>query len=551
MSEFLTLFKYELKKQFPAFFKRDKKHLAGFLFSSIFTLVIIGLCVFLMSIITKNYVLVKVDKVLDSSTRAYELLNLYYVFILIAMIFICLEKMRKSFVDKTDRKIFLRLPIKQQTLFIAKLIVLLISTYLIALLFIIPTNIIVYLAVKPSWVFWLKTFVVFLLLPIVVLLFASLFIVPYIKLIDFLKNKYIFMFILLTVIFIATFFLYSMILGIIQNYLETGLIRFLFNDDFIYAMDLLLLITYPANCFAGITMGKNLLISYLVVVLCVILSCVVVYYITKKLYNITLYKNESAIVYKKVSKVKEHSVFATLIKKEFISVFREPKHMFSYFVIATAMPVMVYCCYTLFESLILNMIGVRFSFELALLVILVFSVLTNTFCSTNISREGKTLLKQKTMPIQVEKLLGAKIVFCSMVSISAVVLSSLILIIVTSLNILSGLLCMFVGIMFSLSQIFIATKIDLKNVKIISSSVEVEKQENRTVTKVVTLGIVLSLIVGIGDILLGMLSKGLFEMSFPICFVYLIPIFISAVYLILAIVYYRKNLQQALERVNK
>ena len=551
MSEFLTLFKYELKKQFPTFFKRDKKHITGFIFSSIFTLFIIGLCIFLMSIITKNYVSIKVDKVLDSSTRAYELLNLYYIFILIAMIFISLEKMRKSFVDKTDRKIFLRLPIKQQTLFITKLIVLLISTYLIALLFIIPTNIIIYLAIKPSSIFWFTTFVVILFLPIVVLLFSNLLIVPYIKLIDFMKNKYIFMFILLTVIFILTFFLYSIVLGIIQNYLETGLIRFLFNDDFIYVMDLLLSITYPANCFAGIIMGKNLLVSCLVVALCVVLSGVAVFYITNKLYNITLFKNESAIVYKKVSKVKEHSVFVTLIKKEFISVFREPKHMFSYFVIATAMPVMVYCCYTLFESLILNMIGVRFSFELALLIILVFSVLTNTFCSTNISREGRSLLKQKTMPIQAEKLLGAKIIFCSIVSVSAVILSGLILIIVTSLNILSGLLCMFIGVLFSLSQIFIATKIDLKNVKIISSSVEVEKQANRTITKVVTLGLVLSFVVGIGDILLGILSKGLMEISFPVCFVYLIPTFLSVVYLILAILYYRKDLQKTLDRVNK
>ena len=52
----------------------------------------------------------------------------------------------------------------------------------------------------------------------------------------------------------------------------------------------------------------------------------------------------------------------SLMKKEFICIFREPKHLFAYFSIAASMPLMVYCCYTLFESLIYNMIGLEINF---------------------------------------------------------------------------------------------------------------------------------------------------------------------------------------------
>ena len=119
MNEFLTLFKYEFKKQFPPVFKKRKIDIVGFVLSIIFTITIATLCILLMSTIAQNYVLVKIDKVLNVSQRAHELLNLFYCLIMLAMFFVCIEKMRKSILDQSDRKVFLRLPIKQSNLFLA------------------------------------------------------------------------------------------------------------------------------------------------------------------------------------------------------------------------------------------------------------------------------------------------------------------------------------------------------------------------------------------------------------------------------------------------
>lgn len=550
MSEFWTLFKYEMKKQFPVFSKRNKLDIPSFVLSSFFTIAIILICGFLMSIIAKNYLQVRVDKIFDNTARAYELLNVLYNLVIIVLTFFCFEKMRKSFTDKTDKKIFLRLPIKQQNLFLSKLAVLLLNNYITAFLLIVPINIIVFIALKPSAIFWFTTVVVWLLLPIVVMLFVGIFIVPYIKLIEFLKTRYVLMFAMLTLILVGLFYVYSILLGVIQNYLETGLIKFLFNEKFLDTMQLLLKITYPANCFAGIMVGKDLLKSCLVILLYMLAAVVVTYFVTKRLYHVALYRDEAKkAVYKNKTSVKKLSPILAMIKKEFVSVFREPNHMFSYFVIAAGMPVMVYCCYTLFESLIYNMLSFKFTFELALLIILVFSVLTNTFCATNVTREGKAILKQKTLPITSTQFLDAKVIFCSIVSIFSVVLTSTVLIVVTELSVLSGLVCMLIGSLFSVAQIFIATKYDLKTAKITTSSVEIEKQTSRTIARVVTLGLILALVVGVGCVLLGVLAKGIMGASVHVCFVYIIPSVLGMLYFGFAFWYYKKGSQKALDRV--
>ena len=64
MNTFSTLFKYELKKQFPLNFKKGKMDIVGFVLSFLITVAIIGMFIFFMSIIAQNYVAIKVDKIL-------------------------------------------------------------------------------------------------------------------------------------------------------------------------------------------------------------------------------------------------------------------------------------------------------------------------------------------------------------------------------------------------------------------------------------------------------------------------------------------------------
>lgn len=553
MSLFRVLFKYEFKKQFPISFKKEKKDIVGSVLSFLVTAGIIGMFIYFLSIISKNYIAIKIDKVYDPTSRAYELLNVFYVAILLLMFVLSLENMRKTLVDKTDKQVLLKLPVKEQTLFLSKLSVLLLKNYIMAFLLVIPTNIIIYISLMPTWIFFLNTFVVWLLFPIVVLLFTSVFIVPYIMLMNFIKNKYLVIFILLSLILISFVLLYISFLKVVQGYLETGFIKFLFNTDFIETLQSLLLFTYPANSLAGIVIGKDLLKSYIIAILCSILAGVLVYFVTKKLYHITLYKNESIKSYKKAGKVRKTSPLFALIKKEFISISREPKHIFSYLVIATTMPILVYCCYTLFSSLISNMLGIELPFALALFIVVMFSVLTNTFCATNITREGTTLLKQKTFPIKASQILTAKVIFCSIISLLSVFVSVLVLIFATNLNYWQGILCLLVGGLFTMSQILVATRLDLKNTKMSFTFQQIEKHTSTTIAKVVTLGLIISTVTGLLSLIVGIMSESsiIADVKIHRCFTYLIPIGIGLIYMGLSIWFYFQKLQKALDNITK
>ena len=554
MREFWVLFKHEFKMQFNTR-QKGKFDFIGSLLSLLTTLLVGVVFVVLVSTIVENYVALEMNKVSAPLERSHELLNVFYTVLILTMSFVCMEKMRGTLTRKKDRDIFLRLPVKHQTLFMSKLCTLMIWNYLFALLLIVPVNLIFYLVLKPTIMFWGYTLVVWLLMPMTAFLIATVFLVPYIKIIDFVSNKYWLIFLILSAIVIGAFLLYSGLLSILQSLMETGSIKFLFNAQFVRDLQSLLTWTYPANSFASIVLGQNLTQSLLIVLPLTLLSVVLVYFVSKGLFHATMFKNEAK---RKTGKVKTsyrtHFRLTALLRKEFITVFRDPQHLFSYFSIATAMPVMVYSCYTLFESLIINAIGMKITFSLALLVLLIFSILTNTFCATNITRDGLTALKAKMFPVRATKLLFAKVLFCAIVSSLAIIVSVIVLSIATALTQTEAILCAVIALLFSMAQIFLATRMDLNHAKVSGSPAEIEKISNRTVSKVVVFGLVLALAFGIGSLLISIFA-GIPEMSNVLGFAlraedtYLLPLFGSIGYLVIALLYYSIRIKKSFERL--
>lgn len=543
MSSFLTLLKYELKMQF-SFKKKKNFDFVGQISSFLISLFIIAIFVFLISQVVINYMDVEINKIPAPLERGLEMLNLFYTLIIVALSGLGVEKMRKVLSQKTDKAIFLRLPVNPQTIFLSKLVGLLITNYITALLLVLPVNLIFFIALFEhiTWTYWVATLFVCIFLPMVPFLIASLLIIPYIKLIDFVKDKYVIVFLSLTVALIGAFLVYSELLEVIQKLLETGGIKFLFNEQFIVTLQKILTFSYPANSFAKVMVGSDLFVSIAIILVVTAINVIVTYFITKNLFYLTLYKNETRqSKNKKTAKFKASSPIASFIKKEFIMIFREPAHVFNYFAIASAMPVMVYSCYTMFHSLLVNTLGLTINFPLALLVILIFSVLINTFCATNISRDGLAILKTKAMPISATKIVLAKVIFCSVVSSIAVLVSSLLLGIITDLSILSAILCALLGIIFSVSQILIATKMDLNHARVSLSPDEVEKESSKTVAKVVSLGLVVSLLIGLATVIFAIFAK---DSMLATAIIYVFPIVMNIIYFVCSFFYCKFKLEK-------
>lgn len=555
MKDFFTLFKHEFKLQFPFKRKNEKFDLVGNILSLLISLLVIVIFIFLISSVVETYISVRVNKVSNPTARAMELLNVFYLAIIGIVSLLCVEKMRKTLTEKKHKELFLRLPVKQETIFLSKLSVLLIWDYLLSFFLIIPINIIFSIALDVSFSFWCNTFLVWLFLPIVPFLFASLLIIPYIKIIDFIKDKYIAIFAIFSVVLIGAFVLYSQLLSIVQELLETGSMKFLFNESFLTTLQSIQSFSYPANSLANLALGENMVESLIVLVIVALIAAVVAYFVTKNLYYITLYKNDERKQNGKVNtEYRELPPIVSCIKKEFISVFRDSKNVFSYFAIATAMPVMVYCCYTLFESLISNTIGLKVNFSLAVFVVLIFSVLTNTFCSTNVSRDGLATLKTKVLPIKVSHIMLAKVIFCAIISSLSVVFSVILLIAATSLTFLDGLVVIVIGMLFSITQIFVATRLDLNHAKVSLSAVEIERESSKTIAKVVVIGLLLAIIMGILSMVIAIFAQGssiafIVKLNLKPFHAYFLPLLIAAGYFAFGLVYYNCKIEESFARL--
>ncbi len=553
MREFWILFKYELKMQLPFSKKKGKFDIIGTLMTLLIVAFMIFVAIIFLSKILENYLLVELNKTYAPIERASEILNIIYIFILAILTVLFLEHTRKVFADDKNKVAFLRLPISQRNIFLSKFSVLLFSAYTSCFVFVLTVNAILASVLPVGAEFWLGTIGVCAFMPLVCLLLVSILIVPYIKIIEALINKYLLLFISFTVLLAVAFILYSDLLAIVQTLLTTGSIKFLFNEKFVGSLREILNYSYPTNAFVNILLGSDILISWLIVLLFAIVSFCVMFLVSKKLYNVTLYKlQKEKVTMVKPKKNKMLSPMSSLIRKEFICVYRQPKHIFAYFSIAMTMPIMVYSCFTLFETLIFNTIGLRINFALSLFVVLLFGVLTNSFCSTNISRDGLGLLKMKTLPINASKLFFAKVIFCAIISSLAVIASCLMLIFTTSLSVLDGFICMVIGIVFTIAQILVATRLDLNHAKMSSNEMDVLDQSNKTLARVVLIGGLLTIVASVGSIFFALFAtgmKGIESVRLVSACVYLIPSIIGAVYILCAIFYYRTGIIKSFEKL--
>lgn len=555
MKTFLILFKHERRSLFPSLSLKKKPDIIGGILSLLVSALVIGIFLFMVSTIAKNYVAVRLNKVSDPIARSAELLTVLYIIIIAAVAVLCLEKMRNTLASKAGRDIFLRLPISSKTLFFSKLSALVLWNYVTAIFFILPINVIFYVILKPGMAFWINTALVAVFLPLVSFLISTLLLIPYIRVIGFLSRHYFITFIVLSGILMGAFFVYSELLDVIRTLLETGSIKFLFNEKFVSFLQKTQKFVYPANLLAYMVLGQKLKTSILVLCAVAAVSVVLALIITNGLYKITFFSTSREKIRRGRRHIMHLPPLFALMRKEFISVFRNPKHLFSYFSIALSMPFMIYCCYTLFETLLVNAIGRSFELALSLTVLLVFSILTNTFCATNISRDGKAALKAKIFPMKPSVIILSKILFCNIVSSLSVVLSGVFLYFKAEVSMKNALIASVIGLIFSIAQILIATRMDLNHARVASSEAETERASSKTIAKTITVGLFFAVLISFLSIFASAFAGSslsfLKGITVEASYSYVIPFIVAGFYLVLSLVYCFVGVKKAFNKLVK
>lgn len=503
MNEYLLLLKREID-DFFSFRRRSKKvDFFGLILNLFLTLGIIAIIVFVYREFVKVYTNVSIDSIVDKKMRLNEIITLTYGLIIITGVFAGIKKINYDILEGKDLHILVRLPLKPQSIFLAKLTALYLNQVLITSITLIPLTVTVGLTITQPLGFWVRSAIMCLILPILSLLIASLFAVFVNYIIRFFRSRFVLTTILFTIILAGGFLIYQEFLLVLRQMIEDGNLKFFFNQK---TMDILMGLAkyfYPANIGASYVNGVkpfiNLIILLLISFISLLISSFIVIKMLKKVMRNEANGNRN--IYHRTSVIKESATMMALIKKEFIMVIRTPSYAFQYFATILTMPLMVYSSLTIFSNFIQVIIGIDSNFELTIFVVLMFSVLTNTFCATNISREGQMFNIVKTLPLSYKEFVFSKIIFTSITSLLAILVSCLVALLTGYIGVSEMLLIFLITSLISLSEVFYATRKDLNNPMFAENEKNEITDATPTISNMIFFGLILTTIIG-GTLLL-------------------------------------------------
>ena len=489
----------------PAFRKKGgKSNLAGTLLTLILVAGILAVFVILFSRFVGTYLGVRINRIADVPSRQFELMSMAYFVLFVVCIAVGVSGFCRSLFEDTNLVIIVTMPFSATQIFVSHLINVYLRQLLITAFFVLPVNF-TFLATAGivSAYNVLMTFVVTLVLPFLSLGVASILVLPYYALKRLVSTSAVATACCIVGVMGGFGFLYSRVFEVVCALLDSGKITTLFNQETMNGIVKFSSHAYPANFIADLMLGRNVGLSIGVVVG----ASVVLFGLGTVLVRLIFNKVVKAdLTFAKPRRGRGHEImarspFGTLLHKEFTMVLRNSDYTYMYFATALVMPLMVYYTSRMGNILTTSLLGkMPVGFAVCTFVTMLYSTLTNTFCSTNISRDGYMALTVKTLPFRPETVLGAKMVFCLIVSTLSIIASVVVTAAVGFQTWGEAAMSFAACLLLAVAQILFATKLDLKYPHFSNTPDGNIKEANSTVSVVILVGLVASF--GIGGLLL-------------------------------------------------
>ncbi len=483
--------------------------------------------------------------------RAFELTTFVYAAMLLINIFVGVKQIYSALVSSNDCDVLIYQPISQQHLFLYKLIKIYLGQIVSTLLVLLPSAIVIDVlsASVGGFCYYLTVVFHLLLCPLLGCAIAALFTVPFNGIMRFVQRKFVLHLILYVIVLALGFWLYGMFLSVLTDLIQTGELLYVLDSSTVNAVAAVAAKFYPVKFFSNMLFGQNVAVSLLSVLGICAVAGVVTYFVIRAMYFKVLQQKlegDIKIFRKKKSVEKIHSPLAALVKKEFLIILRTPTYAFAYFATTFTLPFMVYVCANLMRSMVAtlpNVALINCDFEIAIFVIAMFSVLTNTFCTSNISRDGKMFSMLKTMPVDGHLVVKAKLLFCSVVSVASVLVSCIVLLCVSYLNWWQALVIFAVASLLDIAEIAFATKRDLAKPHLPQNDRDEVTEDNNNVSAVTLLGLVCAVLLGGGalamSLILSLLYTNALALTVTMTFVFIAVILVF----ILSLVYLFRDLE--------
>ena len=519
---------------------QKRKDIVGTIFNAMLVFVIVLAFASVFSYLTKTYSAVKVGYITNKTERVFELLTVFYFIVLLVLVLVGISKLNKSLINVGNLSL-LSLPVTPFQIFLSKLIMVAIDLVVTCLVLTVPVVIIYVAQGLLSWTAILVSLLFSLLIPVFALGVASIFTIPFYYLKTWLNKHFIIQLAVYVLITVGAFYVYSIFLEFLKGLMESGQIQFFFNEDMIKSVAKFARFAFPTNMVACVFVGKKIWINLLLLFASVALSGIACFFLSKFVFYLVRHNklgiNSAVKIVKRVRNPRKAST--SLVYREFVNVLRTPSYAFSYFAIILALPLMIVVTSSILISMINNLTLLNFNFEVVLCTVCMYSILLNSFCANNISRDGKFFNLMKTYPVSSKSVMLSKILFCSFTTLASLVISSVTVVLTKQLSWINALEVLFVAVVLNFSVICLATRKDL------NTAPKAEDNENpASANFIIFFGLIFSVAFTVVSFLLSILLKVKYNLASASVLSFVVLCVIAISVLVISLIYLLRNLDR-------
>ncbi len=422
-----------LRKEFIEKKSQEKQSTAMVVLSYLLRGILIALFIAL-----ECYIAIALDKkiVQYSKYGSFDFLVLF-LFVMMGMnLLFTLVKARKSIFDHKDSSVVLPLPIPPSTQVFSKVIYL----YVEAILFALFTSTPLLICYGASRHYIPYYYIFSILYPIFISIFSVgislLLSIIYQQIYKIIKKSDILQFLMACVVVVSCCYLYQFVLNLFLTALNDSSIGGVFSADFVDGLHKARYYFLPVYHLMDSVIEKGHLASDILIFIgASLLSAILGISTTSLCYLHEIKLGEHSVSKAKKSKsTKLLSPFKALIKKELDLLFKDETNLFSYTSLLILCPFLTFAVISSLNSIIYDNLRFYASYfpELVsginLVLILLFSGVINASASLSMSREGKSLIIVKYLPVSPLKQILAKIIIPIFFSFLSLLVTEIVLI---------------------------------------------------------------------------------------------------------------------------
>jgi ABC-2 type transport system permease protein len=496
MKQLLTMIKLEFALKFPRIDKGKR------LFVRILDGIAILLGLFLIGALIL-FVFYSLLSLCIKGDLVQEFLVFFIFLIQVLQLLFGLSLLTKTLYFSSDSASLLKLPVSGEKIFLAKIFFAYFYITMISSVIMLPVLIMFGILTGQALLFYFMIPLICVFCPLLPFILSTLFALPTMYIISFLKNKFILMLSTYVVLVAGGFITYMNILGVLIKLLDTSSNTALLTSEAISSVKDFAFYFFPEVLLKNILVNVNFIKSLAVYVLGGALLMILIVLLAKKMYVRVLLNNvesENTYMTKKV-KIKQTSVAAALFEKEFINIFRSINYSFQYLAVILTTPLMVYFSNAIASQIGAEKLGSGILPGISLLVLIMFLSMGVSFSATSITREGDKFFHTKIIPVKYSKQIAVKVCLYVIVAIPCIFLSCFVLYFFNFLSLLETLLYSISISFIILGNICYGIEKDIKNPKFKYVGNQEYTGANRNVISSVGIGLIISMVMGIVAIL--------------------------------------------------